>query len=1295
MYNRQTPEGGRGRPSSNEPERPARVSAPTNSNITTRGSSQQTSGSRRSGGGLSSNEPDQSNQNPVPTLGNTITTRGRYQQTSGGTARDRGGLSSHEPEQSNPSTPSPTQTDAATTYHIREEFQKLRHNFALGGDEYTQASSARRYQSLADNPLDDFIAVVQIMTIGNDSHDRLVSEPRIMILKGTGVTWQGQPVAVKTDFPANHFCAVSTEEIPDDEEDTSAGQTKAMTAGLCPIITSNAVDPSGVVKTWLAHKVGTPAERFLIKSGKFLLAVSGPVVGANEQNQGRPGIPFAQSTALMCDLTESVAALEPMVEALRISINDVEERADKTATVLVMDDNCDGLWATTAVIPLPQGHNMPIGASFSCTDDMSTKTFINAIANMTNQPKTTWDWIVDPCTAAWFRATTTDKGAKKMANICLRTDDENLQIWWDNTLQDNQPAEEHKLWIHPVLAIWHQLYLKWWTTNSSSPTMMSKYARFVDLAMQNYTADPAPLGTPHASGATFLLTLYNPDIKTWITQFSMTKFRDNLFRPKYISKYGNGVKIVKTRTASTQLMPLLSPMEKTRRGGDDEISTVSDTLTITSAQLMARHFATGLTPQKTIRSPPKKQRVNRSPARATTPSESLNIRLYQAAEESNTPTQATIVDLCSNNETTKSTSAYTEETFDGQGLDKKIAFMNLPTLQPAAARQVGIPIHQRVFPGTWRTPAITAALRLSSQDFFSAEEVGKTDAHLISLHRELKSSEKWGAAAYTGKKDSDDKEKSTAPPETFNPEKFRNQTLPALQTYILFACAYRPSNPHSWTMVTVAKGRNGLPNRIDAEQLTFPGRISAAAHSYCQDTKRGATPDTALEWIMATARNATRLRHGPVKADFHHTFSKALGRTHLFKNTFLPVKDLTDANLAWTAIHWAQSAHDHCGKLRIPAGGYSARMIRNTTRNTFWFHYLVSKSAETEATTSRGATSFSHGGLLADKLLRLSEWIDADGLIESAWEDLEPQRKEKASAHFFTRLSDLFEIFQRWKEYHPRTELVRCEIFDTPSLSDLFVLENNTFTQQGNHESVSIDLQAWQENFDRDFSESFLPELTREYPAMFPTCLKPETSLADSKYTTFKRESKPAYNSTQQSNIAAATTQRGTEAPSRWKTRGQPQEPRREHTEGASDRKTAPTQRPHTQGECQIAKTPSFRLKSDSYKGTTGAHVNFGNIMYNARKNDKSFPTAPKLEGKSFCLRFMTAQCGCTMHTNPRYARAGQSSACDKVHLELSANGNADSIPRETIKELIKFVRDASALNEIIEPTPELIARSN
>lgn len=61
-----------------------------------------------------------------------------------------------------------------------------------------------------------------------------------------------------------------------------------------------------------------------------------------------------------------------------------------------------------------------------------------------------------------------------------------------------------------------------------------------------------------------------------------------------------------------------------------------------------------------------------------------------------------------------------------------------------------------------------------------------------------------------------------------------------------------------------------------------------------------------------------------------------------------------------------------------------------------------------------GMSCFSHGGLLSDKLLRLSKWIEADSQIEAAWNNLELARKERAAAHFFMRrMSNLFEIFQR------------------------------------------------------------------------------------------------------------------------------------------------------------------------------------------------------------------------------------------------------------------------------------------
>lgn len=139
-----------------------------------------------------------------------------------------------------------------------------------------------------------------------------------------------------------------------------------------------------------------------------------------------------------------------------------------------------------------------------------------------------------------------------------------------------------------------------------------------------------------------------------------------------------------------------------------------------------------------------------------------------------------------------------------------------------------------------------------------------------------------------------------------------------MQTYILFACAYRPANPDNWRTVTVQKDKYGTTSKRDNNQLTFPGLISVAAYLICCEKKRGATPESALEWIMLEARNGNRLRQTPVKTNFATNFSNTTGRVHLFKNQFSSIRDISNVEQAWAALNWVHSVHDHHGKLKIP-----------------------------------------------------------------------------------------------------------------------------------------------------------------------------------------------------------------------------------------------------------------------------------------------------------------------------------------------------------------------------------------
>ena len=556
----------------------------------------------------------------------------------------------------------------------------------------------------------------------------------------------------------------------------------------------------------------------------------------------------------------------------------------------------------------------------------------------------------------------------------------------------------------------------------------------------------------------------------------------------------------------------------------------------------------------------------------------------------------------------------------------------------------------------WFTPAITIQLWVSKSDSFLADDVAKSDIFLRDLVQEPMQLDTWGIT-------SDDDGKKTSIPSDFNPLLFEKRTMPPLQKYAVFFCAYRPADPDSWKVVSrdeTSKDSNSRPLRIPADKLTFPGLISAEAFENLCEAKRSANHSVALDWI-ATRANECR-SFGPVVPKFHALFSNAVGASYLVQGKFTPIASVNDPSKCWSAIHWMQSARDHQSKIRIPNGGYSATEIRQATRNSWWFHDLLTRyvpSNRSEANMS----SFSQGGLLSDKLIRLSSWIHAESEAAQIWDGLPGESKEKISAHFCVLLSKLFEIFKRWHDFHPlsRMHLIRYKFFsDNDIRNDAFILKNTTTTYRNRQESLSKDLAHWQDEFDTRFAESEILSLTLHWPANFPSVLLPDTTGSQSK--------QPNRNTGKVGKADSHETDRPSSSSN--KQRG------KDHAAS------------QLSGEYKIASKPAFRLKTD-FKDPVGADFTFTDLLKEAKEKDPNFPRMPKIGRKLFCFRFMTSQCGC----RPPWKR-GKLTECDKFHLELGPDGNAHQVPKEVFDTLITIAR-APPIKEKIDPSPELIAKGS
>ena len=1176
---------------------------------------------------------------------------------------------------------------------LRESFLHLRKVYTLDRHCRAQASSARRYQSLSNAPLDSVLTVTRLAEFDPQGGIKYKA-PEIKIIRKTGVTWHGQPIAPEdAQVPVFEEWAISKEELESEEDEEDEGP---ITAGFCPVMFSSAESFADLVSNWSRRQ---PSESIVLDESIFL-AFRGPASGTVKTG-GRPGIPIAQSVVLQADKLTG-HTLEFDLQAVRAHMTEVGEKADKTAAYIAVDADADGLWMATAGIPLPEGHGIPGGFSVPCNSKPTLTTFIEAAAKEMGCNPTSLAWMQDPLMEAWFRAVNSEDKGNRLAMSCFSASEPFLKSLWVPKPNFNPSEAEYRLLVQPLVALSHQIFLDWITKGVSSEPMRAKYKRFVDDAFNSYIAPPAHLGTPTAEGASFLFTLFQPRVKAWQDQFPFKMFRSQLFLAPYIVAYSQEATLIPSRGAnSPPFAPkaLLSAMEHAKRRREDENS-VNTEPTMNSADLMKSFFTSGLTPpskplqqfkrarqssaaaaifsEDDVWKPPAstggswfdRQESHRDQGARTTNRSNLGNEASKRIDPKEPP-----ADRVSFVQQPQQPPKFLSAGIDDQQLDNDsvqevgppVSFDELPVFSSSTQdSEIGeIPANKRIYPLAWRTPSISRALAMSGQqDYFNADDVKSSDDKLKAIFHPIRVDDTWGLQ----KKES--KEQATGTLGAFDPIQFSQSTLPPFQSYILFACASRPANPNAWMVVTCKKNPNGFPSSIQSEEITFPGFISSEAYMKCIDPKHGASPQSAIDWFTSTALLASSMMRGPVKAKFDRHFRNAIGRVHLFKTNLITITEVIDPELCWSAMHWMQSAHDHQGNLRIPTGGYSAKTIRETIRNIWWFHHLlVLQSSDTSH------SSFSLAGLLSDKLIRFSTWIEADSKTDEAWSMLTPEHREKMSAQVIVKLSDLFDVFIHWMHYHPKSGLTQCCFYQEATRRDLFVLKNMTISHRTRQESVSVDLMQWQDDFDRDFSESSFQILAQEWPVNFPNDLKPtQRSVASGPQ---KPSIRFASDSIPSLKASGATRQQQYSSTEQTRESGE-QTSHQKKTSG------------HATGEFKIAEIPSFRLvKEPRMRGETGAFMNFGKLIQSAQRANPDFPNAPTIGKKQFCFRFMTARCGCNISQNPRFSKGG---LCDKIHFDLKAGGDSESIPNEKLQELIVFARTAP-FNESVEPTPELLAR--
>jgi len=81
------------------------------------------------------------------------------------------------------------------------------------------------------------------------------------------------------------------------------------------------------------------------------------------------------------------------------------------------------------------------------------------------------------------------------------------------------------------------MFLHWLNNETGSQQMGERYQLFVQDAHNNYTAEPAPLGHPCPSGATYFFMIYQPDMMMWLQAFTFKLFREDPFLPAHIDDW--------------------------------------------------------------------------------------------------------------------------------------------------------------------------------------------------------------------------------------------------------------------------------------------------------------------------------------------------------------------------------------------------------------------------------------------------------------------------------------------------------------------------------------------------------------------------------------------------------------------------------------------------------------------------------------------------------------------------------------------------------------------------------------
>jgi hypothetical protein len=186
------------------------------------------------------------------------------------------------------------------------------------------------------------------------------------------------------------------------------------------------------------------------------------------------------------------------------------------------------------------------------------------------------------------------------------------------------------------------------------------------------------------------------------------------------------------------------------------------------------------------------------------------------------------------------------------------------------------------------------------------------------------------------------------------------------------------------------------------------------------------------------------------------------------------------------------------------------------------------------------------------------------------------------------------------------------------------------------------------------FPDQFMPRATRES--------EQPAGQADSKVS--NRGGVVQF--TRDTNFASAAAKHSSQKP--YQPNAQAAAPRY-GSSGEQPQRDRQQQSRYTTGEFEIAKIPCFQLverDKAQHPVEFGAAFNFSQVLIQAKKIDKDIPPAPMWKGKQFCLRFMTARCGCKVGRN--------SKACNRLHVDLKETDGIDPVPLANLKELWTFM---------------------